>query len=655
MTEPFQYRNPDGSLRLDEILGERCVRHYTRILASSSEEFAAMQLAIAPVDETPDTWGTWQEPPRETTADGLVVSAEGAVQRSGSSCQELALLPGIIWDVCGYYRRLGVGTRATVKQIRIAYLGKDPQQRSEPLFYAASQLLDPVIRRAYDLMPLGGLFMGDRSVRETIERKAAMEASRRNAEAWSEEDETDQAQVLKEWGFDKGVSDEEARERLSGDFRHGDASDELGSSLSRWGIHWGWFRLSEPYDGDPYHEDPDRWGEAAGDPGAVLEAWQAMVAAALEAAGIRMTFSVGVWPGYGVRSWHDSNQCCIFFIGRGHPTQQLATEAVKGYIVREKVRERLYMPILTEGAEAAEQISDEIKQSRSGFRIPQMIFKDGESFPLHFYTPHTRLLTFDVHSFIPTKAKPEGWPGDNYPDKMWAICANDRAFRLRDEAGNLTDGFEAGYGNCYIHTALAGVKDPKYGGDLSRPASQVYGLAVQREPIFDGPDGPVVGFRDVMVEYKAPDGVYQIPKFVYVSQKYGNFWHPIKATAYVKPNTILDKDFIIGRKEKEYSLSVAAHTPDCQPGTAAWAKYDEALALIGFDLPAFLLDHATPDHYARFFIPGVDPAGGYGRKKDDEDGDSSSQPAAEASAALPQVDPDVLANFRNSLSTRGTK
>jgi len=100
---------------------------------------------------------------------------------------------------------------------------------------------------------------------------------------------------------------------------------------------------------------------------------------------------------------------------------------------------------------------------------------------------------------------------------------------------------------------------------------------------------------------------------------------------------------------------VAAHTPDCQPGTAAWAKYDEALALIGFDLPTFLLDHATPDHYARFFIPGVDPAGGYGRKKDDEDGDSSSQPAAEASAALPQVDPDVLANFRNSLSTRGTK
>jgi hypothetical protein len=315
------------------------------------------------------------------------------------------------------------------------------------------------------------------------------------------------------------------------------------------------------------------------------------------------------------------------------------------------------MPILTEGADAAEQISDEIKQSRAGFRIPQIIFKDGESVPLHFFTPHTKLLTFDTHSFIPTKAKPEGWPGDNYPAKMWAICQNDRPFRLRDEAGNLTDGFEEGYGNCYIHTAMAGVKDPKYGGDLSKPASQVYGLAVIREPVFDGPDGPVIGFRDVMVEYKSPDdgAVYQIPKFGYVSQKYANFWHPVKATAYVRPNTILDKDFLVTRKEKEYNVSVAAHTPDCQPGTPAWTKYEEALALIGFDLATFLLDHATPDHYARFFVPGVDPAGGYGRKRDDEDGDSP-QPAGEVSAAGgPQVDAGVLANFRDSLKARGAK
>jgi hypothetical protein len=332
MTEPFHYRNADGSLRLDELLGERCVRHYTRILSSSNEQFAAMQLAMAPAEaeDVPDTWMPWQEPLQGVrTPEGWVVAPRGAAEREASSCQELAPLPAFVWDVCGYYRRLGVPWRATRTQIRLAYLAKDPMSRSEPLHYAMTQLLDPLIRRAYDLMPLGGLFMGDREVRELIERQAAMAASARNAEAFFDDEHVSQDDVLKEWGFEKGLSEEEARERLDGGFRHGRGSDELGSSLSDWETSWGWYWMSDP---------DDCWtGEPCEDI-ALLETWQAMVASALTAAGVRTRFAVGIWHGNGARSWRDGNKGCIFFIGRGRCTQREATEAVRAYIVKENTR-----------------------------------------------------------------------------------------------------------------------------------------------------------------------------------------------------------------------------------------------------------------------------------------------------------------------------
>ena len=333
MTEPFHYRNADGSLRLDELLGERCVRHYTRILSSSNEQFAAMQLAMAPAEaeDVPDTWTPWQEPLQGVrTPEGWVVAPRGAAEREASSCQELALLPAFVWDVCGYYRRLGVPWKATRTQIRLAYLAKDPMSRSEPLHYAMTQLLDPLIRRAYDLMPLGGLFMGDREVRELIERQAAMAASARNAEAFFDDEQVSQDDVLKEWGFEKGLSEEEARERLDGGFRHGRGSDELGSSLPDWETSWGWYWMSDP---------DDCWtGEPCEDI-ALLETWQAMVASALTAAGVRTRFAVGIWQGNGARSWRDGNKGCIFFIGRGRCTQREATEAVRAYIVKENTRE----------------------------------------------------------------------------------------------------------------------------------------------------------------------------------------------------------------------------------------------------------------------------------------------------------------------------
>jgi hypothetical protein len=340
MPDPFAYRNADGTLRLDELLGERYVRHYTRILSSSSQEFAAMQLSMA-VEAPPEGERgaySWREPRRGVlTDDGWLLSPEGASDRRASSCTDLAVQPMACWDVCGYYRRIGVSWRATKKEIAQAQLKIDPGRDDEQVSYAVSQLLDPVIRRAYDLVPLGGLFMGDRDVREMIERAAARAASARNAAAHAADPEgyaesmetaTDQGRILREWGFDKdGVSAEEARERLGEAFRRGSSSDELGSTLSSWDVNWGWYRMTDPYDEDP-------WDGAR--PGAVAEAleqWQAMIARAFSGLGRHAEFAVGIWTGHEPKNWRDSNESCIvFFIGTGQPTQQAARKAVEGYL-----------------------------------------------------------------------------------------------------------------------------------------------------------------------------------------------------------------------------------------------------------------------------------------------------------------------------------
>lgn len=317
------------------------------------------------------------------------------------------------------------------------------------------------------------------------------------------------------------------------------------------------------------------------------------------------------------------------------------------------------MPILTKGADEAEKISDEIRKSGGGPRVRQLVIKDGDQYAIHFVTEYTELLSADVHQFIDTKPKPDGWPGDNYPKSMWAVCQLDRMFRLRDEAGNATDAYEEGYGNCYIHTSLAGQKDPKFGKDKSTPGAQVFGLAVVRKAVTDGPSGQITGFADETVEFKDKTGaILQIPKLVIVSQKFSNFWNAVKATAYIAPNTILDKDFIVTRKGNEYNVVPATITPDLKPGTKLWERYTTALELMEFDLATWLLDHATPDHYARFFIPGVDPVGGYGRKGGDDEAEGAASPgdsAASDSPAAPVLDQAAMDAFRANLSNRGSK
>lgn len=79
---------------------------------------------------------------------------------TASSCLDLQPFPTVIWDTNGYYSDLGVDPRATREELRRAYQRKKGW-RSVRLTYVLKQLLNPEIRRLYDLTPCGACLRDD--------------------------------------------------------------------------------------------------------------------------------------------------------------------------------------------------------------------------------------------------------------------------------------------------------------------------------------------------------------------------------------------------------------------------------------------------------------------------------------------------------------
>lgn len=305
MTRPYEFRDANGNLVLDAILGPDGVRHYTRILNSASPEFAEAQRRMA---ELP--FAGWEEPApapwrAERVEDGLV-RMRNYLPAVASSCRDLERLPSHCWDVCGYYRRLGAHWRATLRELRAAYNTVDPQQTDERVMYAFNQLRNPQIRRLYDLMPLGGVFLLDKNVVAGIKRAAAREAARRMRDG---EEGGGQADVLRQWGMDE-VTPEESRERAV------TASLPSARPSRSWGSSWGHYALVRPDTDWARMPEAEEIGE-----------WQAMIAAALARRGIRTGFAVGAHDGEFPVVLRDSNQACIFLTGKGISPEK-ATEAV---------------------------------------------------------------------------------------------------------------------------------------------------------------------------------------------------------------------------------------------------------------------------------------------------------------------------------------
>lgn len=256
------------------------------------------------------------------------------------------------------------------------------------------------------------------------------------------------------------------------------------------------------------------------------------------------------------------------------------------------------MPVRTQGAEAAEQL---YLASRKGTgRLDFFRMKDGDpQVVLRLATDLGDWDTADVHQFIPTKTKPADG-GDKWPKTMWGVCQNDLIFKLRDAHNNPTSDFETGYGNCYIHTAYAGKLDA-FKKDMSVPARQTFAIGVLREPVRDPVTNKITGFADQTMEWTGPDSTkHRVPKFVLISQKYSNFYAPIKQAAFVD-GIVTNKDFLIKRDGNDYDVQSINVDP---PGTDQGKVYADALEMMGVSTWQIILDHASPEHYSKFFIPG---------------------------------------------------
>jgi hypothetical protein len=611
MTSPFGYRGPDGDILLEEALGPHLL-HYVGIMVSGAA----------------DRFVTLPSEPDGDVPSGTVIRLGCGCPTRASACGEVAVQPSFVWDVCGYYLRLGVHWTATKKDLRRAFLELDPRRENEQLCYCLAQLLDDVIRSAYDRMPLGGMFLWDRDVMAVIKRAAAREAGRR----MSQGGQASADEVMGEMGFRQIPRDEayEETRRARPQAPQGTAEPPA----SRWAQQWGHYFLAGPQ-GIPRLD------------AARLESWQGLVAAALRKRGIMAEFAVAQGFADSPLVLRNINEPCIFVLTEESASPEKATEAVEMGIRLGIVTDNSLggiMPVIEEGLDAAKAASE--AQSSAFHRVSTLRIKDGETVYLRFISEKT--ATFAVHGGIPTKAKPAEIKGDNWPKLMWAICQNDKPFRLRDAAGNVLDAYEEGMGDCHIHLVMKGRKDPKFGNEMSVPRVQTFGLAVLREPVHDTDTKGIIGFKDQTEEFKDAEGtVHTIPKVVIIQQTFSNFWAPISASSFLGPRTLCDKDFVVTRKDKDYTIGGGVSDPELAPGKPKWKRYEDALALLGFELIPQLLEWASPDWYKRWFIEGAVPEGGYGRQGDDSE--SAESAGAATAAGTDQPTQELVDAWREKL------
>jgi hypothetical protein len=216
-----------------------------------------------------------------------------------------------IWDVNGYYRALDVHPYATRKGLREAY-----QARGGPddayLTYVFKQLLNEAVRRSYDAMALGELFLDDYTADE-LKRRAAAEASRRAAEGFpvSADD------VLDEMGY--VILDETE----AGELEQLDTEERARQDKS-YQESWGW----------SYY----LWGTRESDDD-TLRAWQTALVEELSVRRRTVRFAVGsrvAEPSRNVGfTLQREDEHFVFFLKEGaYPGPLLAADAVDAYIER---------------------------------------------------------------------------------------------------------------------------------------------------------------------------------------------------------------------------------------------------------------------------------------------------------------------------------
>jgi hypothetical protein len=275
---------------LEDVIDAADLDHYDRILRPASHVHRERRVVPPPSSDwswsaTVDSPSSSSRPPgrralSSAEPEDLSPARRGGRAETVSSDTRLEPYPSSwCWDVCGYYRILGVRWRATRLELRHAYQELDGH-RSRLRTYAMKQLMDPDLRREYDALPLGTVWLKDRYVQEFIKKRAADEARARGAgrrRGWGSWADPTPEDILGEWGF--GLDRE--TEPDDGDLHpppRRPALSQSGLSLgASWWSQWSYYVIGSP----PVIRV------------SLLERWQALLLRELGRHGIRISFAVG--------------------------------------------------------------------------------------------------------------------------------------------------------------------------------------------------------------------------------------------------------------------------------------------------------------------------------------------------------------------------
>jgi hypothetical protein len=275
-----------------------------------------------------------------------------------------------------------------------------------------------------------------------------------------------------------------------------------------------------------------------------------------------------------------------------------------------------------------------------------------------FFRPYLdvgEILTVEMHGGVKTKPAPKG--AQKWPAAMGAVCQNDAIFRIYGDNGKPVEPpqWEEGYGGCYIHLNYQNELD-QFKKPVSQTRPQTWGVFVMRKPLrkvggqlvalsnplTERPDA----FEDEMTDFKLKSGeLVSLPRLVYVTQSYNNFWDVLAQTVYMD-GTWTNRDFRVTREDNEYKFNPSPEDRKLFPGSDAWKRYEEAARLRGIDIATAIVDQANPKYYGRFFDPSY--------KDEEADGESQGAGASDDQAA--EATPEAVADVRSRMAeTFGTK
>jgi hypothetical protein len=273
---------------------------------------------------------------------------------------------------------------------------------------------------------------------------------------------------------------------------------------------------------------------------------------------------------------------------------------------------------------------------------------DGETAHLRFLTDYTPTetsdggliggwLTLKQHQNVPTRGKPNGWKGENWPSHMAAPCRYDEPW-------------QGVYDDCYIcdqiKPRLEGSSTP-----LKNPSPRTWALAVLREEVREGKK--IVGYRDKTRKVKIDEKEVTEPAIIVLNMGWKNFFANIDGFG-SHYTTVLDRDYAIIRRGS--GLETVYTVIPCDPcgidlrNDDEMAKYLPEAAEVGGPAAAdgrlvkILLDRTSDKFYNTFFVDGA--------AIDTDSDDTVTETPADAPKAPSGDAPPELANLVSRLGVK---